>query len=279
MSRFKKGLSQICFLRGTPLSKIFSVAQASGFDGVELRLSEKGEFSLESGDSDIDNIKRMAKEHGLEICSIVGGLQWKYPLTSPDPTIRERGISAAKKAVEFAAKLEAGAVLIVPAVVTSEVSYDKAWALAVDALLEIAKVAEKLDVLLAVENVWNKFIFTPFEMNRFVDEINSKLTKKIVGVYFDVGNVVLFGYPEQWVRILKEKIKRIHIKDFKIGDGPAHFTFPFSGSVDWKAVMEAVVEVGYTGYLTAEIPIPALAMGSTAKYISMLIDDILKLAS
>ena len=33
--------------------------------------------------------------------------------------------------------------------------------------------------------------------------------------YFDVGNVVITGYPQDWIRTLGKRIVKLHIKDFK----------------------------------------------------------------
>jgi L-ribulose-5-phosphate 3-epimerase len=101
-----------------------------------------------------------------------------------------------------------------------------------------------------VENVWNKFLLSPLEMRRFIDEIDLPS----VGVFFDVGNILLYGFPDQWIRILGKRIKRVHVKDFRTQVGTLHgFTGLLQGDVDWPAVIAALTDIGYDSYLTAEV--------------------------
>jgi len=274
---FEKAISQISFPRGFPILKLLKLASNADFDGVELRLSERGEFSLASSESDIRKIKRAAEELGLKICSVVGGLQWKYPLSSSDESIRRAGIKAAKRAVKYASILGADVVLIVPAVVTEELSYEKAWELALKSVVEIGELSEKLGVFVGIENVWNKFIFTPLEMLRFVREANSMLSDDPIAVYFDVGNVVPFGYPEHWIECLGDYIKAIHIKDIKIVNGVPTSVLPPRGDVNWKSVMRALKDVKYKGCLTAEVSLPELNLEDTLGYLSSFIDILMRM--
>ena len=70
---------------------------------------------------------------------------------------------------------------------------------------------ERAKVLLNPENLWNKFLLSPLEMRSFVDLFHSPW----VGAHFDTGNVMQYGYPEDWILTLGPRIKRVHIKDFK----------------------------------------------------------------
>ena len=130
------------------------------------------------------------------------------------------------------------------------VPYDVCYQRATDSIFQIAPTAEKLGVSIAVENVWNKFLLSPLEMRSFIDQFHSRN----VGAYFDVGNVLLTGYPEQWIRILGSRIKRIHIKDFKRSIGTIDgFVDLLEGDVDFEAVKKALAEIGYDGFVTAEM--------------------------
>ena len=61
------------------------------------------------------------------------------------------------------------------------------------------------------------------------------------------------GYPEQWIRILGSRIKRVHFKDFKRSIGNIDgFCDLLDGDVDYAAVMAALREVGYDNSVTAE---------------------------
>lgn len=277
ISMFKKAISQISFPREFSVLKLLKLASSAGFNGVELRLSEKGDFSLISSKSDIYEIKKLSEELELDVCSVAGGLQWKYPLSNPDEFIRKIGIKAAKKAIEYASILEADVVLIVPAVVTERLSYEEAWKISLKSIVEIGKFAEKLEVFIGIENVWNKFIFTPLEMLRFVKEANSMLNYDIIAVYFDVGNVVPFGYPEHWIEYLGKYIKAIHIKDIKMVSGMPVSVLPPRGDVNWRSVMKALKDVKYRGYLTAEVHFPELNLEDTLRYLSSFIDILIRM--
>ena len=107
---------------------------------------------------------------------------------------------------------------------------------------------------IAIENVWNHFLLSPLEAARYVDEFNSPW----VGWHFDVGNVITYGWPEQWIRILGKRIQKLHIKEFsrekanKEGLGKG-FDVPFlKGDNNWPAVMQALDDIGYEGWGIAE---------------------------
>jgi L-ribulose-5-phosphate 3-epimerase len=161
----------------------------------------------------------------------------------------ERGCQAARA-------LGAGAILQIPGFVqvawdpkSPVVPYDVAWERSLTIYRELAPIAERLGICLCVENVWNRFMLSPLEVRQFVDLIGSPMVR----VYFDVGNQVVNGFPEQWIRILGPRIGRIHLKDFRSAIGNLNgFVMLLEGDVDWTAVMESVREVGYQGYLTAE---------------------------
>ncbi len=273
----RKGVSQISFPRSVPLRRIMELASLAGFEGVELRMREEGEFSPRTSEADAAKIKREAELLGLEVCSVVGGLQWKYPLSSPDDSVRRTGVRAAKRAVKLASVLGADVVLIVPAVVTKEVPYDVAWRLSLDSVAEIARLAGEAGVRIAVENVWNRFIFTPLEMVRFIDEVNSIVGDEVVGAYLDVGNVIPFGYPEHWVSCLRERVLAVHFKDMKLMGVSAVPVMPPLGDVDWPTVVRELRRIGYGGYVTAEVGLPEVGLEAALEYLSSVMDRVLSL--
>ncbi len=228
--------------------EILKLYKRSGFDGIEISISENRAawLNLESSEDELLSLKSKAETAGIEIPSIMGGLLWKYPLSSPDESIRRKGMEVVKKAIWSAKILGADAVLVVPGVVNSETSYDYAYSRSLEALNELSAYAEDNQVYMAVENVWNKFLLSPIEMRDFIDAVESRY----VGAYFDVGNVIISGYPEQWIRILGERIKKIHLKDFKSGQG---FVYLLEGDVNWPEVRNAIAEIGYDSYLTTEL--------------------------
>jgi len=237
------------------ISEFLHEAKAAGFEAVELCCGESGELSLDSTEAAVRAIADQARETGIDIASVASGLLWKYSLTSADASVRERAIGIVRKGLEVAAWARTDALLVVPGVVASglaseAVQYDLAYERSLAAMKDLAPLAEELKVHIAIENVWNGFLLSPMEMAEFVDRTGSDY----VGVYFDVGNVLNTGRPEHWIRILGDRIRRIHVKDFKVSVGNlGGFVDLLSGDVNWPEVMNALREIGYDGPLTAEV--------------------------
>lgn len=248
---FQKGINAWCFPKETGAEDIFRQAKAYGYAGVELNLDEGDAcLHLEMTEEELRLLAQKAREHGLELPSVSTALLWKYPLTHNDEAVREKGIRVVEKMIEAASIFGARTVLVVPGLVTAEVSYDKAYERAREALVRLAQTAAAKQVHIGIENVWNKFLLSPLEMAGLIDEVNSPW----VGAYFDVGNVLQFGFPEQWIRILGKRIRAIHVKDFKTSTGNITGFVPLlAGDIPWDRVVEALREVEYSGYVIPEI--------------------------
>ena len=239
------------------LKKCFMMAKDAGFDGVEVGLDETGLVSLESTKEDIMKVKAMAEEVGVELYSVASGLYWSCNYTSDDASVREKAKEITKKQLQVAAWLGCDTILVVPGAVhvpfdpeSPVVPYDVAYDRALEALKELAPVAEELKVSIGVENVWNKFLLSPIEMRDFIDKIGSDS----VGSYFDVGNVIYCGYPEHWINILGKRIKKVHFKDYRYAVGSLDgFVDLLAGDVDYTAVMKAFAAIGYDNWATAEM--------------------------
>lgn len=256
--------------------KGLKIIKDAGFEAVELNLS--GVLSPESTEEEAKAVKEKVRAAGLEIASVLAGGFWQYPLTSDNPEKRKQGENLLLKSIEICKYLETDAVLVVPGVVgplgagDERVRYDIAYKRSQESIKKAVELAEKNKVYICVENVWNKFLLSPLEMKNFVEEIGSEY----VGVYFDVGNILIIGYPEDWIRILGEKIKRIHLKDFKLSTGNiTGFCDLLEGDVNWPEVIKALKEVGFNSYLTAEFG-PYKYFPETIIYnLSLAIDKIL----
>lgn len=252
----KKGISIWSFAE-TDLKKCLELAKDAGFDGVELALDEQGVISLSSTKEDILSIKKMAEEIGIELYSVASGLYWTYNYTSANESNREKAKAITRKQLEIASWLGCDTILVVPGAVkvafdpdSEVVEYDVAYERALLALKELAPYAEELKVSIGVENVWNNFLLSPLEMAEFIDKLGSDY----VGSYFDVGNVLYIGYPEHWIKILADRIKKVHFKDYRRQAGDLYgFTDLLSGDVDWPAVMNQFEQVNYNGWVTAEM--------------------------
>jgi L-ribulose-5-phosphate 3-epimerase len=272
----KKAINQWCFPEGTPLEDVFGVSARAGFDAVELNVNEEGGIGLtpRTTPDEARHILKQASESGLQLLSVSTGLLWKYPLSSPDKMVRGQGAEIVRKQIELAAEIGADTVLVVPGLVTSEVSYHDCYARSQEELALLGAFARDAGVVIGVENVWNKFLLSPIEMKRYIDEISTPT----VGVYFDVGNVLQFGYPEHWISVLREDIKKVHIKDFSTQVGNIHGFVPLlSGDVNWPAVVSGLRDIGYNDVITAEIsPYPA-APHQSAMDIARQMDAILSM--
>jgi L-ribulose-5-phosphate 3-epimerase len=223
----------------------FRAAKDAGFDGVEVM-------------SHLDRAEVLAARNatGLPIPSVCGAMHWKYLLSDPDPKIREEGVAAMKLSLEDAAAYGADTVLLVPGRVTESVSYDECWTRSVEEIKKLIPLAISLKVKIAIENVWNNFLLSPMEAASYVDQFRSPY----VGFYFDCGNVLVYGWPEQWIKILNKRIAKVHIKEFsrKLADTEgksAGFKVKLQeGDVNWPKVMQALDNIGYGGWTTIEQP-------------------------
>ena len=266
----KKGISIWSFAEGT-LKEKMQLAKDAGFDGIELSLDETGEVSLESTEEDLLRVKGYAKEIGIELYSIASGLYWTYNYTSANSDNRKKAMEITKKQLEVAHTLGCDTILVVPGAVEvafdpgEVVEYDVAYERAQNALKALAPYAEKLGVSIGVENVWNRFLLSPMEMARFIDEIGSDH----VGSYFDVGNVLFMGYPEHWIKVLSKRIKKVHFKDFRRDAGNGNlcgFVDLLAGDVNWPEVMKELEKIGYDGWVSAEMLPPYKHYPSTIVY-------------
>ena len=259
-----KGISYWSFpggLEGTkPVAEAFGEAKRAGFESVEVCLSETGDVSMETTEKSAKEIVGQARDAGIRISSVATGLFWDKSLTASDEQVRAQAMDIGRQLINVAAWLELDAVLLIPGAVdvffnpaSEVVDYQDVWDRATSAVEGLLPQAKAAGVAICVENVWNKFLIGPMEIKSFIDQFQSEYVRS----YFDVGNAMLVGYPEHWIRILGERIKRVHFKDFRCSAGTADgFVDLLSGDVNWPGVIEALADVGYDGFVTAEmIPI------------------------
>ena len=222
----------------------FRVARDAGFDAIEMQTVVREDEAAEARDA--------AKRTGLRIHSVMNMDHWRFPLSSSDPAVVSRSVAGMDTSLRNAALWGADAVLLVPAVVDQTTSYHDAWTRSQQVIRErLLPLARELKVIVAVEEVWNKFLLSPLEFARYVDELDSPWLK----AYFDVGNVVFYGYPQDWIRSLGARIAKVHLKDFHLDrpNGRFAWTNLGDGDIDWLDVRRAFDEVGYRGYFTTEV--------------------------
>jgi L-ribulose-5-phosphate 3-epimerase len=227
----------------TPADR-FKLAKDCGFDGVEMQPIPEAECGP---------LREAAEKAGVQLHSVIYG-GWNPPLTHPDPAQREQSVKNAEAALRSAKALGSDCILLVPGVVNAQTPYRSAYQWAQEGVRKLIPTAEKLKIPILLEEVWNNFLLSPLEFNAFVDSFQSPW----VQAYFDVGNVVPWAWPEDWIRTLGPRIKKVHLKDFKGGPGlfqaiNGSFVNLRDGSINWPEVRKALKEIGYKGWVTCEL--------------------------
>jgi L-ribulose-5-phosphate 3-epimerase len=225
----------------------FQLAHDAGFEEVECGTTPDR--------AKAEELLAGAKKAGIRIHSVMNSDHWRYPLSSADPSVVAKCVAGMETSLQNAKLWGSDTVLLVPAVVNPEVSYRDAWERSQQQIRKLIPLAAELKVVIAVEEVWNKFLLSPLEFARYVDDFNSPWVK----AYFDVGNVVLYGYPQDWIRTLGKRIVKLHIKDFSFREDRttnkrvADFVNLRDGDINWKEIYRALAEIGYQGSATVEL--------------------------
>jgi len=225
----------------------FKLLKDLGFDGVELD---------SPNDLDPKEILNARDKTGLELPGVVNSAHWKSPLTDANPNVRESCLKATEKALNDCKLYGGTTVLLVPGVVNANTSYEEAYKRAQIEIKKLLPMAEKTGVKIALENVWNSFLISPVEAARFVDEINHPL----LGWYFDVGNVLRYGWPEHWIEALGKHIMKLDIKEYSRkkqeneGLWKGFEVELMAGDCNWPVVNKALGKIGYSGWASAEVP-------------------------
>lgn len=231
---------------GETLADKFRLARDCGFAGVEM--------DGPSGNA-LEDVLAARDASGLAIPSVVDSVHWAHSLGDPDPAVRAKGRAGLEAALRDAHAYGSSSVLLVPAMVDKNRTYELAWKHSIAEIRATVPLAQELGVKIAVENVWNNFILSPLEARRYLDEIASEW----VGWHLDLGNLLIYGWPEQWARILGARIQKLHIKEFsrkKMDEEGRWKGFEVElgdGDNDWPAIMKALDDIGYDGWAIAEV--------------------------
>ncbi|MBI5361683.1 MAG: sugar phosphate isomerase/epimerase [Planctomycetes bacterium] len=222
-------------------------AQAAGLEGVEIDAPTK-EYAPEE-------LEEALAKTGMRVADVVDSEHWSNTLSDPDAAVRDAGRGALENALRTARRFGTDSVLLVPAVVSAKVAYDEAWERSTAELRKLLPLAAELKVHIAIENVWNDFLLSPMEAARYVDQFESPW----VGWHMDLGNVVLYGRPAQWIKILGTRIRRLHVKDYsrkrldELGRWKGFDAELGEGDADWPAIVQALDAIGYRGWASAEV--------------------------
>jgi L-ribulose-5-phosphate 3-epimerase len=252
--RFRKGICSIIFPKGMPVTEYFARAKAAGFEGIEIPLGDAIPVDMPAGD--LARIADAAEKAKVTIVSLwISAPISSMPLNHPDASVREQGMTVVRKCIDIAARVNCGAVLLVPGRLGSgakfQYGYQDTWDRVTASVKQLVPYAAEKKVMVTPENVWNKFLVSPLEMRSFIDQFRSPW----VQAQFDIGNVMQFGFPQDWILTLGPRIKRVHIKDYMLSarSEQGRFVDLLQGDVEWKEVMAALVKVGYRGFTCPEI--------------------------
>src|SRR5215471_7248077 len=219
----------------------FQMARDAGFEAIECPTTPDP--------SQAEEILAASRKAGLPIHSVMNAEHWRSPLSSADPTVVEKSLDGMRTSIANAKMWSADTVLLVPAVVNPQTTYAQAWERSQRHIRKLIPLAQESKVIIGIEEVWNKFLLSPLEFVRYVDEFQSPWVR----AYFDIGNVAITGYPQDWVRTLGKRIVKLHVKDFSFKKRVAEFTDLLEGEIDWRAVHAALSEIGYQGTATVEL--------------------------
>ena len=237
----KKGLVFTMLPATLSVSDRFKLARDAGFEVVQA--------PTEPDQQKAEAMKKAADAASVRIDSVMNMDHWKYPLSSSDPAVVEKSQSGMRTSLHNAKLWGADTVLLVPAVVNPQTSYRDAWTRSQSEIRKLLPLAEELKIVIAIEEVWNKFLLSPLEMAKYIGEFQSPWIK----AWFDVGNVMFYGYPQDWIRTLGKSIVDVHLKDFKRKEDGYAWVNLGDGDVDWPAVREAFAQIGYSGSAIVEL--------------------------
>src|ERR1035438_9574624 len=219
----------------------FQLARDAGFEEIECPTTPD--------QSQAEEMLAASKASGLRIHSVMNSEHWRSPLSSSDPALVEKSIEGMRTSLRNARLWGADTVLLVPAVVNPETTYAQAWERSQREIRKLIPLAAEAKVVIGIEEVWNKFLLSPLEFARYVDEFNSPWIR----AYFDIGNVAIQAYPQDWIRTLGKRIVKLHFKDFSFKKRVAEFTPLLEGEIDWRAVHAALTDIGFRGTATVEL--------------------------
>lgn len=240
------GISQLV-LADVSMSEFIKQSAAAGYEVVELCMRREGDLTPETSNDDLQSIAAQIRVAGMEPVSMTHSQCTGNLLESGDS--QRTAIDETCRGLEAAATMGIGCTLHTLGQLSPDLYYDDAYKNGVASLRKIAKTAEAVNVKLAVEFIWNGFLFSPLEMRRFLDEVGSDH----IGFYFDPGNMAVMQYPHHWVRIVGPHIKMVHLKDWKGSALDGGWTPLLEGNVDYAAINRELRALGYDGPMISEV--------------------------
>ena len=258
------GISQLINTQ-VSMTEFFQQAADAGYEVVELCMREEGELTPQSGEDALKRIVALSEKYHLALVSMTHGHCTGNLLENGEP--QRVSIEETKAGLGVAAKMGIRCTLHTLGRLHADLYYDEAYRNGVESLKEIARTAEDLDVAVAVEFVWNGFLFSPLEMKQFLEEVGSDH----IGFYFDPGNMAVFQYPHHWARILGSHIKMVHLKDWQGNALNGGWPALLKGKVDYVAINRELRAIGYDGPMISEVSPNSASLEETAQAIRKII--------
>lgn len=255
----KVGLSTIITPPEWSVDEIISQALKTGYEAVELCIRDQGDLTYDTSADALADMASRARAAGVEIASVCPSIRNRpRDLMTNDRQIWEQSLETIKRCLDITSGLGADTMLLTLGALSDELYYNEAYANSLKGMQLLAPHAEALGVNIAIEYVWNKFLLSPMEFARFCDEVASPR----VGLFFDTGNMVVFGYPQHWIRICGKHLMKVHFKDFK----RAGYEWKplLEGDVNFPACMAELRKIGYDGALLSEVAPSIASLEDTA---------------
>lgn len=263
----KVGLSTLITPADWSFDETLRQAADAGYEAVELCLREEGDITLQTPEAELAAMAARAKDQGIELSSVCAQVRnMPKDIMTNDETVWRQSIDTIRRCLAATRALGVDTMLLTIGALTDDLYYNEAYANAVRGLQLLAPTAEELEVNIAVEYVWNKFLLSPMEFAHFCDDVGSCR----VGLFFDTGNMVIFGFPQHWVRICARHLMKVHFKDFRRNG--YQWTPLLEGDVNFPAVMAELRKAGYDGALLSEVALSIAPLDETARAIRRIME-------
>ncbi len=227
------------------LTERFRAVKEAGYDGIEM----------DSPGMDVEATKIAIAESGLPVDGTVNSTHWSVRHTDPDAAVRAKALESLQTALRATHAVGGHTTLLVIGH-GNDGSEEENWKRSIENIAKAIPLAAELGVAIAIENVWNHFLYdhqgdatqTAEKFVKYVDELNSPW----VGMQFDIGNHWKYGSMGDWIRQLGKRVIKLDVKGFSRAEDK--FTRISEGDIDYLDVRKALQEINFYGWLAAEVP-------------------------